>query len=218
MTDTLPQNSTTAQHQQPYHDDTFDSEPPSRTSSPTPSQHTSTQSPSSTASSATIKPLPALPPQAPVFEPYRDDPSPQAHANTHAQQHYTHQQQYAHNYQQPYTDTPLTPGPGHPSHETDDNIPLAHLLLPVYPTEAPPSYSVAVRQIHSTRDTLIQYIPSHASRMRPVVVEIDEESGEVVGRTDDVRHSVEKVVAMFIVAGLLLVLGACLAWVGLGGM
>jgi hypothetical protein len=29
---------------------------------------------------------------------------------------------------------------------------------------------------------------------------------------------VDKVVAMIIVAGLLLVLGACLAWVGLGGM
>jgi hypothetical protein len=51
-----------------------------------------------------------------------------------------------------------------------------------------------------------------------VVVEIDAESGEVVGRTDDVRHGVEKAVAMFIVAGLLLVLGACLVWVGFGGL
>jgi hypothetical protein len=51
-----------------------------------------------------------------------------------------------------------------------------------------------------------------------VVVSIDAESGEVVGRTDDVRHSVEKVVAMFIVAGLFLVLGGCLVWIGFGGL
>jgi hypothetical protein len=48
------------------------------------------------------------------------------------------------------------------------------------------------------------------------VIEIDEESGEVVSRTDDVRHSVEKVVAMFVVAGLLLILSGVLAWLALG--
>jgi hypothetical protein len=74
---------------------------------------------------------------------------------------------------------------------------------------------VAVRQTHSYRDTLIQYIPSD-ERGASVVIEIDEESGEVISRTDDVRHSVEKVVAMFVVAGLLLILSGVLAWLAMG--
>jgi hypothetical protein len=49
-----------------------------------------------------------------------------------------------------------------------------------------------------------------------VVIEIDEESGEVVSQTDDVRHSVEKVVAMFVVAALLLILSAVLMWLAIG--
>jgi hypothetical protein len=69
---------------------------------------------------------------------------------------------------------------------------------------------VAVRQTHSYRDTLIQYIPSD-ERGASVVIEIDEESGEVISRTDDVRHSVEKVVA-----GLLLILSGVLAWLAMG--
>jgi hypothetical protein len=52
--------------------------------------------------------------------------------------------------------------------------------------------------------------------MRNVVVEIDEETGEVLSRTDDVRHSVEKMVAMFVVAGMLLVLSGVLAWLAVG--
>lgn len=63
---------------------------------------------------------------------------------------------------------------------------------------------------------MIQYIPSNDHALRNVVVEIDEETGEVVGRTDDVRHSVEKVVAMFVVAIVLLVVSGVLMWLALG--
>jgi hypothetical protein len=49
-----------------------------------------------------------------------------------------------------------------------------------------------------------------------VVIEFDAESGEVVARSDDVRHSVEKVVAMFVVAGVLLVVSFVLAWLVVG--
>lgn len=114
---------------------------------------------------------------------------------------------------QPYSDTPPTPN--------DDDVPLAHLILqpqiysqhyslePPYPLEAPPSYSVAVRQ--SFRDTLIQYIPQG-----PSAVDTDEEAGVEIVRADDVRHSVEKVVAMFVVASLLLIISAVLGWLALG--
>jgi len=90
-----------------------------------------------------------------------------------------------------------------------------------------------VRSTHISQDTLIQYIPGNEytlprnlqqpindqfrSGPRNVVVEIDEETGEVVSRTDDVRHGVEKVVAMLIVAIVLLVLGGVLAWMAFGG-
>jgi hypothetical protein len=126
---------------------------------------------------------------------------------------------------QPYTDTspPHTP--------IADDVPLAHLLSThtyaqstefsiqsddaLYPADAPPSYAIAVRQ--SYRDTLIQYIPSsqHDSR-----VEEDEESqlGIDATRPDDVRYSVERIVAMFVVALLLLVVSGVLAWLALGNM
>ncbi|KAH8728039.1 hypothetical protein GQ44DRAFT_702549 [Phaeosphaeriaceae sp. PMI808] len=196
--------------QQPYHD----SPTPSRSPSPMPSSTTTT-----------IKPLPALPHEAPLpvlqsdilpTEPYRDDPPTPPSSTRQQQQLHTHipQQPF-----QPYTDSPpLTPD--------DDNIPLAHFILNPYPQEAPPSYSVAVRQSHTYHDTLIQYVPEehtfaqylahHDRAVRPVLIEIDEESGEVISRTDDVRHSIEKVVAMFVVAGLLLLLSAVLAWLALG--
>jgi hypothetical protein len=154
-----------------------------------------------------VKPLPPLPPRYTYArdEPYRDEPP--TPTRIHGQ----------------YRDEPLTPAAGHPptyhTHPynpstSDENIPLALLLhthTHIYPSESPPSYSVAVRQTHSHRDTLIQYIPP-----RQVVIDIDEESGEVLGRTDDVRHGVEKVVAMFIVAGLMFVVSGVLVWVALG--
>jgi hypothetical protein len=123
---------------------------------------------------------------------------------------------------QSYTDSP-------PQTPDADDVPLAHLLLsthsqshsleasfpvhdPSYPSEAPPPYAIAVRQ--SYRDTLVQYVPRshHASR------DTDEESQldlEML-RPDDVRHSVEKVVAMFVVAALLLIVSGVLGWLALG--
>lgn len=56
----------------------------------------------------------------------------------------------------------------------------------------------------------------HGNSLRSVIVDIDEETGEVLGRTDDVRHSVEKVVAMFVVAIVLLVVSGVLMWLALG--
>lgn len=191
-------------------------------------------SPSSSIS--TIKPLPALPHEnaPPTYEAYRDDPSDEPYRDdpsaTTASSPPQQQLHHHHQQQRPYTNispplTPLaTPLPD------DDNIPLAHLLLTPnpYPLEAPPSYAVAIRQTRSRRDTLIQYIPSsaheagqqgtllHGNSLRSVIVDIDEETGEVLGRTDDVRHSVEKVVAMFVVAIVLLVVSGVLMWLALG--
>lgn len=51
-----------------------------------------------------------------------------------------------------------------------------------------------------------------------MLISIDPESGEVLHRTDDVRHGVEKVVAMFVVALVLLVLSGVLAWLAFGGL
>ncbi|KAH7406803.1 hypothetical protein DE146DRAFT_648462 [Phaeosphaeria sp. MPI-PUGE-AT-0046c] len=181
-------------------------------------------SPSSSIS--TIKPLPALPHQTspPTYEPYRDDPSDTSYRDDPSNSSSPTPQPQQPRQQRPYTDIspPLTPIPTPLA--DDENIPLAHLLLTPnpYPHEAPPSYAVAIRQTHSRRDTLIQYIPSddHAgfrnTVLRNVVVDVDEETGEVVGRTDDVRHAVEKVVAMFVVAIILLVLSGVLMWLALG--
>jgi hypothetical protein len=81
-----------------------------------------------------------------------------------------------------------------------------------YPADAPPPYAIAVRQ--SYRDTLVQYIPrgEHETRSE------DEESqlGVDVARPDDVRYSVENMVAMFVVAILLLVVSGVLAWLAFG--
>jgi hypothetical protein len=86
------------------------------------------------------------------------------------------------------------PGP----ERDDDDVPLAHLYP--YPTEAPPSYSVAVRQ--SYRDTLIAHIPTNSN----VSAETDEEAGVDREYHDDVRFKVEKLVAAIIVSLILLVL------------
>ena len=104
-----------------------------------------------------------------------------------------------------------------------DDVPLAHLISThIYnqstdasylsrenhPGDAPPPYAIAVRQ--SYRDTLIQHIPRGQHEPR----EADEESevGMDIERPDDVRHSVEKVVAMFTVAFMLLIIAGLLAW------
>ncbi|CAO2652523.1 Nn.00g008060.m01.CDS01 [Neocucurbitaria sp. VM-36] len=197
-------------------------------------------SPATSASSTTIKPLPALPTQSPRYaevegdeeeqeeEPYRDEPPTptEAYPPHNPPQYRTHHPSY-----QPYTDYPTSPSEGAPPPTSDDDVPLAHLVLQprthhhfeassyphvTYPLEAPPSYYIAVRQ--SYRDTLIQHIPSnHQHDPRdPILVEIDEEVGMEMVRADDVRHSVERVVAMFVVASLLLIIAAVLGWLALG--
>lgn len=96
-------------------------------------------------------------------------------------------------YFEPYSDNPIPVG-------NDDDVPLAHLYP--YPTEAPPSYHVAVRQ--SYINTSISHIPSHTRTS----VDIDEEAGQELERPDDIRHQVEKVVAALIVSGVLLIIMA----------
>ncbi|KAG9187269.1 hypothetical protein G6011_05140 [Alternaria panax] len=205
------------------------SDSPARTRSTSSTQHVS---PSSSDSSATIKPLPAIPHMPPPYaddEPYRDDPptpsegTPSTRLQTTAPTHHP-QSQHSLLYR-PYTDS--TP----PHTPIADDVPLAHLISThtyaqstefssqpndaFYPADAPPPYAIAVRQ--SYRDTLVQYIPSsgHDSRVAE-----DEESqlGMDVARPDDVRYSIEKIVAMFVVALLLLVVSGILGWLALGNM
>jgi hypothetical protein len=200
---------------EPYRDS------PARTRNTSSTHHAS---PSSSDSSATIKPLPATPPPYADEEPYRDDPSPPSEATPPTRQtsSSTHDRQSRCSLRyQPYTDSP-------PQTPDADDVPLAHLLSThtytqstqvshqpndaLYPADAPPPYAIAVRQ--SYRDTLIQYIPrgQHASP------DADEESqvGVDLLRPDDVRYSIEKIVAMFVVALLLLVVSGVLAWLALG--
>lgn len=166
------------------------------------------------------------------MEPYRDDPPTPTHSTPPTTSHSQPPTYYHH--PQPYTDSPpLTPGP----HGSDDeNIPLAHFLQhpAAYPADAPPSYNVAIRQTATYRDTLVQYIPPpphylhhnqrqasrYAQFMRgQIVIDVDEETG-LAGERDeddeDMRYSVEKIVAMFVTAGLLLVLSGVLGWLAFG--
>lgn len=92
------------------------------------------------------------------------------------------------------------------SHSTETSWPLHD---PLYPAEAPPSYAIAVRQ--SYRDTLTLYLPGPRQ-------DSDEESqaGADYFGEDDVRHNVEKAVAMFVVAMMLLIASGVLGWLALG--
>lgn len=92
--------------------------------------------------------------------------------------------------------------------EDNDDVPLGYLYP--YPTEAPPSYTVAVRQ--SFRDTLILHVPSNAG----APTSGDEEEGADREFPDDVRFGVEKVVGMFLAAFLLLILSGILMMYALG--
>lgn len=87
-------------------------------------------------------------------------------------------------------------------------MPLAY-LLPL-PTEAPPPYQVAVREAY--RATLIQHIPDPSLSTLP-----DEEMGVERAHADDVRFTVERVVAAIIVAMLLLIIAALMALVAVSG-
>ncbi|KAF2241187.1 hypothetical protein BU26DRAFT_525382 [Trematosphaeria pertusa] len=170
------------------------------------SSRSTTPTPSSRASTA--KPLPSLPhaSSSHPIDAYRDDPSdsedeepviasptPQRHHRT---SDLTNHQ--PHIYFTPYTDA---------IPESDDDVPLAHLYP--YPADAPPSYAAAVRQ--SFRDTLIQHIPHNSVSTEP-----DEELGADRAQADDVRFTVERVVAAIIVSMLLLIIAALLALVALG--
>ncbi|KAF1844280.1 uncharacterized protein K460DRAFT_317634 [Cucurbitaria berberidis CBS 394.84] len=192
-------------------------------------------SPVSSDLSSTIKPLPSLPIPSYTAEdeqPYHDEPPTPTETSptqTHTVSRSSHPPRYQtrHISHRPYTDIPPSPSEAPPP-SFDDDVPLAHLFLQpqayrfetsypqeAYPLEAPPSYSVAVRQAY--RDTLVQYIPNGQHDPRDaILVEIDEESGIDIVRGDDVTHSVERVVAMFVVACLLLVMAAVLGWLALG--
>ncbi|EUC39118.1 hypothetical protein COCCADRAFT_21548 [Bipolaris zeicola 26-R-13] len=115
----------------------------------------------------------------------------------------------------PYSDLPSRPA-------SPDDVPLAYLVTAqTYledsdascTGEAPPSYAVAVRQ--SYRDTLIQYIPPGQEGYG----DVDDESeiGVDMERPDDVRYSVERIAAMFVVAFILLVVSGVLGWMVLNG-
>lgn len=170
--------------QEPYRD----SPPTSRSTTPTsppPASHT--------------KPLPSLPTEASLPpEPYRDEPSPsttpenpQNRVIASPQPQRYHASHQVVTYFPPYTDV-------EPGSEDNDDVPLAHLYP--YPTEAPPSYSFAVRQ--SYRDTLISHIPSNTNAL----AESDEEAGEDREYHDDVRFKIERIVAAIIVSLVLLVI------------
>ena len=94
---------------------------------------------------------------------------------------------------------PTTPGrPSFSSEPDDEDVPLAQLLLQT--REAPPAYSAVVQQPY--RETLLQHIPRH-----PVVVDFDEEAAFEWMRADDVRFTVERVVAMAVVIAVLVIAG-----------
>jgi hypothetical protein len=89
-----------------------------------------------------------------------------------------------------------------------------HSHNPQPPTSPTPYQSYQQRLSRS--GSLAFALDARSSARRQVVIDIDEESGEVVSRTDDVRHGVEKCVAMFVVAGVLLCLSAVLGWMAFG--
>lgn len=141
--------------------------------------------------------IPAEPPSS-IDEPYRDDPSAAAQLAL-----------VPSLCPQPYRAAPdAMPAPvffpPYSDSENDDDVPLAHLYP--YPTEAPPAYNVVVGQ--SYRDTLISHIPSGSYDSRTS----DEEA--VVGQreADDLRFSIERIVAMIVVALVLLLITGIFVW------
>ncbi|KAF2795365.1 hypothetical protein K505DRAFT_336111 [Melanomma pulvis-pyrius CBS 109.77] len=145
------------------------------------------------------KPLPSLPTDAPPSfeETYRDEPSPFHIAAPHPQRYRPTSEVLSRQAQHvtPYTDIP---------EGDDDDVPLAHLYP--YPTEAPPAYHIVVRQ--SYRDTLISHIPPNFTGLP----EADEEAGVERPQADDVRFSVERVVAGLIVSMVLVLITTLLVW------
>lgn len=182
-----------------------------------------------TSSDTSGKPYRVLPPQTqpPAYsddhQPYRDDPprstalAIQAHVSPLHPPHDHHMTLPSRPYAF-YVDTSAPPTPN------NGDVPLAHLhtcptpLRPsgeeYYPLEAPPAYSVAIGQSHDSAVAYYAHYGVYAAR-QGVLEESDEEAG-LEGGFDDVGHSVEKIVAMFVVASMLLVLSVVLAWLALG--
>ena len=144
---------------------------------------------------------PAVEPLAP----YRDEPSPtvpssQRHRASTSLSTARPQHAQVHIFYAPYSDVP---GPAR-----DEDVPLAHLYP--YPADAPPSYQVAVRE--SYRETLVQHIPTQSAS-----TVLDEEAGLDEVHADDVRFTVEKIVASIIVSMLLLIIASLLALIAVSG-
>ena len=188
------------------------------------------------ASSAAIKPLPLLPTQqlaCPVHTPYQDEPAQDMSPPSLSLQPPVYQSRPSPQYR-PYTDLPSPSEALSPIRPTgNDDVPLAHLLLPEqapaqapaysysqdyhlspeYPLEAPPSYSAAVRQAY--HDNLIQNVLP--GRLHDVLAAgVDEESGIDMDEGDDISYSVERVVTMLIVAIVLLLMSGLFGWLALG--
>lgn len=166
----------------------LDSSPISRSSSPV-----------TTNTAPFTKLAPSVSSEAPVppEEPYRDEPSASSEGvNTlppRPQRYHTNRVEQPHF--PPYTDAI------HSARDSDD-IPLAYLYP--YPTEAPPAYSIAVRQ--SYQDTLISHIPSNST----VSAATDEEGGVEREYPNDGRYSMERTLARFIVAIFIFLLSGIL--------
>lgn len=144
-------------------------------------------------------------PSTAPLAPYRDEPSPTApspqphRASTSVSTARPHHVQVQLFYP-PYSDLPPA--------AADEDVPLAQLYP--YPVDAPPSYQVAVRE--SYRETLVQHIPTHSASILH-----DEEAGLDEAHADDVRFTVEKVVAAIIVSMLLLIIASLLALIAVSG-
>jgi len=192
---------------------------------PTYPQHTCP----ATSSDSTSKPYRILPHQTqpPAYsdeQPYRDDPPSATAAAIQAQTSPAYTPPPRHHMTLPprpyafYTDASI------PSTPNNDDVPLAHLHMhptplqlsaqEFYPLEAPPAYSVAIGQSH---DSSIAYYVNYGAygARQGAFMDGDEEAGPDE-EVDDAEHSVEKAVAMFVVASMLLVLSAVLAWLALG--
>ncbi|KAF2641982.1 hypothetical protein P280DRAFT_548585 [Massarina eburnea CBS 473.64] len=168
-----------------------DSPTPSRSSSPAPSISSRASAP---------KPFSAAPENygEQPMEPYRDEPSEDEDEDEHVDEHVPFAASPAPQRHVsasvmppaqlqvfvPYTDFD-------PNYGNTDDVPLAHLYP--YPTEAPPSYHAVVRE--SFRATLIQHLASDSASTNAIM---DEEAGVDRVQADDVRFTVEKVVASII--------------------
>ncbi|KAK3209330.1 hypothetical protein GRF29_69g1450678, partial [Pseudopithomyces chartarum] len=187
--------------QEPYHDS------PSSSRSSTPASSNRIPQP---------KPLPSLPAEAPIEPPvpYRDEPSPSSPtfapviASPTPQRHRSSTTTSTRRLQHAEIQLFYTPYSDVPPAANDEDVPLAHLYP--YPTEAPPSYQVAVRE--SYRETLVQHIPNSA-----VYTAHDEEAGIEEAQADDVRFTVEKFVAAIIVSMVLLIIASFLALIAISG-